>query len=271
MVVSVSADDERLALFRAAADPDLARKANLFVAEGRLVLQRVIQAGRYEIAAILVSDAAHRALEADLAAVPSDIPIFLVPQGDIEAIAGYRFHRGCLGLVKRPAATGIEELIVRARTVVVIDSVVDADNVGALFRNASAFGADAVLLSPGSCDPLYRKAVRTSMAAVLTIPFARSTSWPDPLATLKQAGFLLAALTPRRPSVPLEEFVSRLDREARLALIFGTEGPGLSADVLAYADERVRIPMSSAVDSINVATASAITLSRLGRFCESPP
>jgi tRNA G18 (ribose-2'-O)-methylase SpoU len=128
-----------------------------------------------------------------------------------------------------------------------------------VFRNAAAFSSDAVLLSPTCCDPLYRKAIRTSMAATLRVPFARIEKWPDDLAQLRDRGFTIAALTPREPSVTLSEF-SIEPPSARLALLVGTEGPGLTTEAEAPADVRVRIPIAPEVDSLNVAVAVGIAL-----------
>src|SRR5262249_18822483 len=135
------------------------------------------------------------------------------------------------------------------------------DNVGGVFRNAAAFGA-AVLLSPRCCDPLYRKAVRTSMGAVLSVPWAMVNDWPDDIFSLRQRGFLIAALTPRAPSITIDEFAT-LTGHSPLVLVAGTEGGGLSPRVEEQADRRVRIPIAEAVDSLNLAVAVGIALSRL--------
>jgi tRNA G18 (ribose-2'-O)-methylase SpoU len=152
-----------------------------------------------------------------------------------------------------------------ARLVVVLEALTDADNVGSVFRNAAAFGVDAVLLGRTSCDPLYRKAVRTSMAATLAVPFARIGDMSDALARLCSLGFKLVALSPRGDTT-LDDLRRSIARNERLALILGTEGAGLSVETEARAHVRVRIPMSSNVDSLNVAVAAGIALSRLGRF-----
>jgi tRNA G18 (ribose-2'-O)-methylase SpoU len=140
--------------------------------------------------------------------------------------------------------------------------VSDADNVGSVFRNVAAFGAGPVLLSPACCDPLYRKAIRTSMAATLRVPFARVDPWPDRLSVLRAHGFALVALTPRDPAEDLDVFASRA-RGAKLALLIGNEGAGLTPAVEAAADYRVRIPIRSDVDSLNLAVAAGIAMYRL--------
>jgi tRNA G18 (ribose-2'-O)-methylase SpoU len=140
--------------------------------------------------------------------------------------------------------------------------VANADNVGGVFRNAAAFGAGAVLLGPACCDPFYRKAIRTSMAATLRIPFARLEPWPDALESLRADGFAIVALTPDPSARSIGEF-HRHAPSGRLALLFGSEGSGLTGGAQALADERVRIPIQPAVDSLNLAVASGIALSWL--------
>jgi tRNA G18 (ribose-2'-O)-methylase SpoU len=182
--------------------------------------------------------------------------------GDFVHITGYDIHRGCLALVERPPAAALHDVLRPARLVAVLESVTNADNVGGVFRTTAAFGADAVVLSPTCCDPLYRKAIRTSMAATLGVPFVRLTEWPEPLSQMRAAGFTLVALTPREPSETLETFASRA-RPDKLALVLGTEGGGLSPAVEATADFRVRIPIRSEVDSLNLVVAAGIALHRL--------
>ena len=145
---------------------------------------------------------------------------------------------------------------------VLLEGVTNADNVGAVFRNAAAFAAGAVLLTPACCDPLYRKAIRTSMAATLRVPYARIDDWPGALARVRSLGFQIVALTPREPAEDLERFVER-GRPERLLLMVGTEGEGLSAAAEADADVRVRIPIDATVDSLNLGVAAGIALYRL--------
>ena len=130
-----------------------------------------------------------------------------------------------------------------------------------MFRNVAAFGADGVLLSPACCDPLYRKAIRTSMGATIRVPFSRIDEWPGGLADLRATGFTVVALTPRRPAQTLDQFAA--GRPARLALLVGTEGAGLSEQAAAFADARVRIPIGEGVDSLNLSVATGIALARL--------
>lgn len=258
------ADDPRVAGYRGLRDGELVRSRGLFVAEGRLVVRRLVQDGRYDLQSVLVNDAALRDLESTIAALGADVPIFVCDAEELAGIAGYDVHRGCLALVHRRPETPADELLALARTLVVLEAVSNADNVGGVFRNAAAFGADGVLLSPTCCDPLYRKAIRTSMGATLRVPFARAggEDWPGVLARVRSAGFTIVALTPREPSETLEAFIVR-PRAPRVALIVGTEGAGLTPAVEAAADYRVRIPISGRVDSLNVAVAAGIALHAL--------
>jgi tRNA G18 (ribose-2'-O)-methylase SpoU len=151
-----------------------------------------------------------------------------------------------------------------ATTLLVLEGVSNADNVGGIFRNAAAFGVDGVLLSPTCCDPFYRKAIRTSMGGVLSVPFARCDEWPDALLHVRATGFTIIALTPREPSEPLNAFAQRT-RPTRIALVAGAEGAGLTPAVEATADHRVRIPLTRGVDSLNVAVAVGIALYSIRR------
>jgi tRNA G18 (ribose-2'-O)-methylase SpoU len=257
--VESSPDDPRLALYRGVSDPELARSHGVFVAEGRLVVGRVLDHDRYAIKSLLLNHSAHRELEPLLARLDPSIPVFVMDTGDFQAITGINIHRGCLALVERPPLQAVEEVIAGARRVIVLDGVANADNVGGVFRNAAAFAADAVLLSHDSCDPLYRKAIRTSMAAVLRVPFARCGEWPADLERIRAAGFTLVAFTPSETAEPLDAFTARA-AGLKLALAFGAEGAGLTPALMSVADVSVRIPISAAVDSLNVGVAAGIAL-----------
>jgi tRNA G18 (ribose-2'-O)-methylase SpoU len=203
----------------------------------------------------------------------ADVPVFVGEREVFLGLTGHDLHRGCLALVERPRALTLLDVLATSvpsqgtevgagGTVVILEGVSNADNVGGVFRNAAAFGADAVLLSPTCCDPLYRKAIRTSMAATLQVPYARVGDWPRGLADLSARGFTIAALTLREPSVPLAEFAAS-PRPSRVALLVGTEGHGLTPDAEAMADIRVRIPIATTVDSLNLAVAVGIALHQL--------
>jgi tRNA G18 (ribose-2'-O)-methylase SpoU len=254
--------DPRLAAYTHLSDGELLRAQQVFVAEGRLVLERILADPALVVRSVLLSDAAHRALAPLLAQLPPSTPVYVIAVEHFGSITGFNIHRGCLALVQRPPARVAEVLLRGARTLVVLEAVTNADNVGGVFRNAAAFEVDAVLLSPTCCDPLYRKAVRTSMAAALQVPFARLEPWPEGLAMLKANGFAVLALTPRSDSVTIDELTARFHPE-RIALVVGAEGAGLSEAAEAIADHRVRIPISGRVDSLNLAVAAGIALSRL--------
>jgi tRNA G18 (ribose-2'-O)-methylase SpoU len=255
-------DDPRIAAYRDIPDPELVRSRGLFVAEGRLVVRRLIEDGRWTLQSVLVSDAARKSLEAALDAIALRVPVYVCAAEDFLPLTGYNIHRGCLALVSRPSPLETGVLVGRSRTIVVLEAVTNADNVGGIFRNAAAFGAGGVLLSPTCCDPFYRKAIRTSMGAVFQVPFVRAGAWPEELLRLRDAGFTLVALTPREPAQTLREF-SAGPRPARMALVVGTEGAGLSPAVERLADVRVRIPIADGVDSLNVAVAAGIALHAL--------
>jgi tRNA G18 (ribose-2'-O)-methylase SpoU len=254
--------DTRIAAYHEVGDAELMRTRGLFVAEGRLVVQRVIDERRFTLHSVLTNDANHRALAAALATLPADVPVFLCDTHDFLGITGFDLHRGCLALVERPKPIASCEILRRGRTIVILEGVTNADNVGGVFRNAAAFGADAVLLSPTCCDPFYRKAIRTSMSATVRMPFSRIDDWPGGLGDVRATGFTIVALTPRRPSLTLDEFIAS-GPPSQLALLVGTEGAGLSAAAEALADLHVRIPIRDAVDSLNLAVATGIALARL--------
>jgi tRNA G18 (ribose-2'-O)-methylase SpoU len=188
-------------------------------------------------------------------------PVYVVPDDVAERLTGYHVHRGALASLARRPLPEVAGLIGGHRRVVVLEDLVDHANVGSIFRCAAALGVDAVVLSPRCADPLYRRAVKVSMGAVFAIPYARMTSWYDGLAELKSAGFRVLALTPDESAAPIGAALSRAGEQ--VALVFGTEGDGLTGRWLREADEAVRIPMNPAaraagVDSLNVVAAAAI-------------
>jgi tRNA G18 (ribose-2'-O)-methylase SpoU len=249
-------DDPRLADYRNIPDPELLRSRSLFIAEGRHVVRRLLEAPRFRTRSILVTPAAQHGLR-DVLPRADDIPIYVVTQDVMDAVSGFNIHRGCLAVGERPQPVAWGDVVRDATLLVILERVSNADNVGGIFRNAAAFGVDAVLLGPDCTDPLYRKAIRTSMAAALRVPFATLDDWPRDLERLRAMGFTLIALTP----------VGQPFRVAssKIALIVGHEGEGLTPAALAAADIRARIPMADGVDSLNVATAAAIALYELRR------
>src|SRR5688500_16935871 len=249
-----SFDDPRLADYRNVSDAELLRRRNRFVTEGRLVVGRVLDAGN-RVESMLVNDASLKGLETKIARLPQEIPIYVCNTNEFTAITGFNLHRGCLALVERPAIRSLADVLREAELLLVLEAITDADNVGSAFRNAAAFGA-SVVLSDACCDPLYRKAIRTSMGTVLRTRYTRLNNWPDDLAALKAEQFTIVELTSRQHAIDL----ATCARRQRLALLVGSEGPGLTPAAEAMADVSVRIPIRAEVDSLNLATATGIAL-----------
>jgi tRNA G18 (ribose-2'-O)-methylase SpoU len=260
-------DDPRFAdrdLYRIIGDHRELLAHGLFVAEGRLVVERLIEQ-EFTIRSFLLNEAAFRALEPVCTRLGERVTAFVCGTHDFGTLTGYDIHRGCLALALRPAPRTLDALIAKARSLVCLEEVANADNVGGIFRNAAAFGADGVVLSRGCADPLYRKTIRTSMASALSVPFLIADGdeqWRAALARIRVAGFQTIALTPDASAIALDAFVRNL-RADRLALLLGAEGPGLTAESLAAADVCVRIPIRTEVDSLNVSVATGIVLHRL--------
>lgn len=253
-------DDPRLVDYREIRDAERRRLSGTFIAEGRTVVLRLLGARRYRARSALVTPPALGALGAELEA--AQVPTYLVRQDIVRAIVGIEFHHGCLAVGERGVERTPDTILAEAhgKPIVVLEGLGDASNVGAIFRNALAFGAGAALLSPATADPLYRKAIRVSSGAAVVLPFARLADWPRDLELLRRAGYTILALTPRADAVAIGEVVLTHARPARAALLLGTEGRGLSDEVLATADLHIRIPMAPEMDSLNVAAASAVAL-----------
>jgi tRNA G18 (ribose-2'-O)-methylase SpoU len=273
VVIIDGIDDPRIAEYRDIADHDRLLAQGLFVGEGRLVVERLID-DRVPIRSLLLNRAAFTALEPRLTDLSRETQTFICATEDFEGLTGYPIHRGCLALAERPAPRLLDDVLTRARSLVLLENVGNADNVGGVFRNAAAFGAGAIVLSHGCADPLYRKAIRTSMAATLRVPFSVvpfADLWTAALSRVRVAGFQLVALTLRPDAVDLETWVAGRDGE-RVALLLGTEGAGLNAESEALADVAVRIPIRSGVDSLNVSVAAGIALYRcFGASTEGVP
>ena len=256
------AGDRRLDDYRNVPDAVLLAERGIFVAEGRLVVRRLLCSSRFAARSLLVTPTALASI-ADLASNAADglarVPVYVVPQQVMNGITGFNLHRGCLAIGERRPAEAPLDVVAAARRIVVAERVGNADNVGGIFRNAAALGADAVILDPSSTDPLYRKAIRTSMGAALQLPFARAEAWPDTLPALREAGFALVAMTLSPAAPPIRTVAATLSGR-RVAIVVGHEGEGLSEAALAACDVRARIPMAAGVDSLNVATAVAIAL-----------
>lgn len=250
-------DDPRIAGFRAVRERDLVGREGRFIAEGEVVLRGLVQSPRHRPVKVLIDEKRVEKLKPLLEALPPEVPVYSAGQEVIDAITGFHLHRGILALgqsVPAPAPeTLLEQMPERAR-VMVLNSIANHDNMGGLFRNAAAFGVNAVLLDAESCGPLYRKAIRVSVGAVLTVPFARFDAGDDGLDLLERHGFQRFALSPRGETALADVVVPQ-----RSALIFGAEGTGLPDAFLART-RTVRIPMAGDFDSLNVATSSGIVL-----------
>lgn len=258
-----SHDDERLSEFRNVPDPELLARRGLFVAEGRLVVTRLLTS-RLETRALLVTESALASLPEHL--VHQTFPVYVVPQAVMKGVTGFNFHRGCLAIGVRPPARDWREVMaiasVRAPPIlVVLERVGNVDNVGSIFRNAAAFGAGGVLLQADCADPLYRKAIRTSMAASLTMAYA-TARWPDVLRELAERGWATVAMTPAADAPQIRDVAAALASEP-VAIVLGHEGEGLTGDAISACTHRARIAMAHRVDSLNVATAAAIALHEL--------
>ena len=239
-------NDPRLADYLHLTDAGHRRRGDTFLCEGVLVLGRAVEVGT-RFRSVLVTPARWSAVEPLLAGL--DVPVLAVPQEVMNDVTGFNLHRGVIALAERPPAPPLDDLL-SGPTIAVAEGLNDAENLGALFRNAAAFGVDAVLLDPTCTDPLYRRTVRVSLGHVLGVPHGRIGSL-DPV---RQAGYTVVALTPDPSADPIETIAGL----PRVALVVGAEGPGLEPATLAAADRRVRIPMAPGVDSLNVATAAAI-------------
>ncbi|MCK0196258.1 RNA methyltransferase [Ancylobacter sp. 6x-1] len=253
-----SFDDPRIEPYHAIRERDLVGRAGRFIVEGRTVMDVALSPrNRFRIGSLLMAESRAGALDPLLAQAPDDLPVYVAPQSVLDGITGFHIHRGLLGIGNRgedPDADTLLASLPEHATILVLGGITNHDNVGGIFRNAAAFGADAVLLDTASCDPLYRKAIRVSVGGALMVPFARGGAIDHLLDRVLAHGFTPLALTPAG-STPLID--SR--PPARTALLLGAEGPGLPARIM----ERsltVRIPMSGDFDSLNVATAAGIAL-----------
>lgn len=230
----------------------------IFIAESPKVIRVALDSGLEPLA--LMCEKRHINGDAAdiIARCSNDIPVYTGSRELLSALTGYTLTRGVLCAMRRPMPPSVETICRNAKRIAVIDSVVDTTNIGAIFRSAAALGIDAVLLTPTSCDPLNRRAVRVSMGSVFLVPW----TWiSQPLTDLHTLGFRTAAMALTDKSVSIAD--PALNREPRLAIILGTEGDGLANDTIAEADYTVRIPMSHGVDSLNVAAASAVAFWQL--------
>ncbi len=235
------------------------RANNLFVAEGRHVATRLIQAPLFRAVALMVTPTAQVAMAEAIDAVdPHKRPEILVrTQAELDAITGFHLHQGCVALGKRPVMP-VELPGATDGPIIALERVRDPDNVGSIIRSAAALGGAGLLLGPECADPFYRKAVRTSMGSVFTLPLAAAPEWPEALRRLKARGRVIVALTPDGRDVLSAARAAVGNRSA--VLVLGSEGEGLTPEARALADFEANIPMASTADSLNVAVAAAVAL-----------
>ena len=253
--------DERLAAFlglrdhqgRQARERPGGDMSGVFMAEGVTVIERALSAGHH-LQSVLVDRARPRdVLSMDL---PANVDLLLAGPEVLEAVSGRRQLRDAIACFDRPQPVAVDDVLGRARTVAVLEGVVNPTNMGVIARCAAGLGCDALLVDPTSVDPLYRRCVRVSMGEVFAIPHARLPPFPDGLDVLTRAGFSTVALTPANDAIDIADY--RRESDERIAVLLGAEGAGLSDATMGRADCRVRIPMAAGVDSINVGAAAAI-------------
>lgn len=250
-------DEPHIAPYVSIRERDLTGRGDLFIVEGRVTLEILLSRSRFTIESLFLAESRLVPLARLLDSLPETVPVYTAPQSLFDQVAGYPVHRGILACARKGEALRPDACLSGAPVVAAI-GLSNHDNMGALFRNAAAFGAGAILLDDAACDPLYRKSIRVSAGTALWLPFMRFATGRDILRALELAGYETWALTPRTDAEPLWS----LDVPRRSALMVGPEGPGLSDDLIAAA-RAVRIPMREDVDSVNVATAAAIALARL--------
>ena len=258
-----SADDPRVELFSSLTEAQLCDKRlfaeSLFIAESGKVINVALDAG-YVPYALMTEERHLDGIAAQVVERVGNIPIYVGSHELLKEITGFPLTRIVLCAMRRPKLPSVEEVLKDARRIVVIDSVTNTTNIGAIFRSAVALGVDAVLLTRTTCDPLNRRAVRVSMGTVFQAPW----TWLDsPVSSLHEYGFKTAAMALTDQSIPLDDPV--LKNADRLALVMGTEGDGLSRETISQADYVVRIPMKNNVDSLNVAAAAAVAFWELRR------
>lgn len=239
----------------------------IFIAESPKVIERALDAGCQPISLLL--ERKHIEGQArDVIARCGDIPVFTSDFEILTQLTGFKLTRGVLCAMRRPALPSVENICGQARRIAILENIMNPTNIGAIFRSAAALNIDAVLLTPGCSNPLYRRAIRVSMGTVFQIPWTflgnEDSEWPDAgMKLLQKLGFRTAAMALRDDSIPIDD--ARLRAEDKLAILLGTEGDGLSPSTIANCDYTVRIPMSHGVDSLNVAAASAVAFWELGK------
>ncbi|MDQ0648253.1 tRNA G18 (ribose-2'-O)-methylase SpoU [Microbacterium natoriense] len=264
LIEIASADDARLDDYRDLTDTALRAVSEpaggLYIAESAKVIERAV-AARHRPRSVMVQRRWVDGIRSLL--VEHDVPVYVVPDEVAESVTGFAVHRGAIASMHRPTLPSVADIVADASLVLLLEGIGDHTNVGAAFRAAAGLGADAVLVSPRCADPLYRRSVRVSMGTVFQVPWTRIEDWDAGVEDMRRAGVELAALALAEDAVPLDVYAR--DRPARVALMMGSEGDGLSGAALASADSVVTIPMTGGVDSLNVASAAAVALWALSR------
>lgn len=248
--------DPRIAPYVSIRERDLTGRGDYFIVEGKVTLETLVRRSRFKLESVFMAEHRLPAVADILAHLDDAVPVYTAPAAIFDAIAGFPVHRGILACGRKGASLELSHFE-KARRLLVAIGLSNHDNVGALFRNAAAFGVDGIILDRESCDPLYRKSIRVSAGAALWFPFVHGPDVAEILTSLSQSGHALWALTPRRAATSLWDAPT----PSRLAMLVGAEGPGLPDAVIA-ACQPVRIPMTEGFDSVNVATAAAIALAQ---------
>lgn len=254
--------DARIEPYLDIRERDLRGRGGRFVIEGEVVLAVALAHGRYPVESVLLAESRVEPLRRLLERAPEDLPVYVAGRPVLDRIAGFPMHRGILAIGSRPEGPGLEAIVdslAPEALVIVLSGIANHDNMGGLFRNAAAFGADAVLLDGACCDPLYRKSIRVSAGAALITPFASMIDLHGLCDTLARQGFEIVATTPGG-----RERLADIQRAPRMAILFGAEGHGLPGPILERV-RTIRIDMSGGFDSLNVATTSGIVLHHLAR------
>jgi len=269
LIPIADASDPRIADFANLKDRELESRRAAFIAEGELVVRRLIGSA-FGVRSVLLAEGWVAKMEDSLRVLAPGTPVFVGTPGLVNQIVGFPMHRGVLAAGDRGSPSRAEELLRSCSSLVVLEDIANLDNLGGVFRNAAALGGPApgVLLSPGCCDPLYRKSIRVSMGWALRVPFARLEPWPDGLAAVAGDGFTTIAMTPGKGSIDLSILAAR--GVAKPALVLGTEGPGLTEGCMNACAVRGRVGMKAGMDSLNVVVAGAIAMSRLVESAATP-
>jgi tRNA G18 (ribose-2'-O)-methylase SpoU len=272
----VDADDPRIADYVGLRDPELRISVEAagktpgaphgrFIVEGALAVER-LAGSHYPVRSVLVTEQRYEAVEPMLRRISGAVPRYVASQAILNAVAGFNLHRGVVASACRLAFPTDDDILRGANRALLVEGVVDHENLGSLFRNAAAFGVEAVVLDTTCADPLYRRCIRVSMGHVLRLPIARSPNFSLTVQSMQSSGWNVLALTPSPEATALGDLPTALSApDERVAVLVGAEGPGLSSSALAAADRLTRIEMADGVDSLNVATAAAIVMHHLNR------